>query len=286
MPAKIEATKDPEVCGKHPLVDEGLLVDSTGGLANVVVMLKSKNVPVNPEYEQTASADVVLDNKNCRFEPHVEVVRTPQSLLLKNSDPTAITATSRPLQKCRASTPLLCRRAENLSSISSRPRSGSAREVGCNIHPWMGAWLVCSQKDPYVARSLTATGKSTIKDLPAGQELEFALWQEKVGLPEKNGDVQRWQGSTAKGRSSSSTLEAGRKPDLGDIKVSASDLQEIGFWLKLALVWDTATRRQPGTCIAQAAAQSRAERKSRHLWYKTLLSSEFAYQHWRSKNGP
>ncbi len=36
------------------------------------------------------------------------------------------------------------------------------------------------RKDPYAAVS-DATGKFTIKDLPAGKELEFRLWQEKSG---------------------------------------------------------------------------------------------------------
>ena len=32
--AKIDVTKDAEVCGKHPLVDESLVVDAGGGVAN------------------------------------------------------------------------------------------------------------------------------------------------------------------------------------------------------------------------------------------------------------
>ena len=35
-PAAISVTKDVEVCGQHHLMDESLLVDSKGGLANAV----------------------------------------------------------------------------------------------------------------------------------------------------------------------------------------------------------------------------------------------------------
>ena len=80
-----------------PLKTENLLVSPDGGLANAVIMLRTKNVKVNPEYEKTAKDEVVLDNKNCRFEPHVQVVRLSQTLLLKNSDPTGHNSNIAPL---------------------------------------------------------------------------------------------------------------------------------------------------------------------------------------------
>ena len=43
----------------------------------------------------------------------------------------------------------------------------------------MGAYLIV-RKDPYAAVS-DKDGTFTIKDLPAGKELEFVLWQEKPG---------------------------------------------------------------------------------------------------------
>ena len=64
-------------------------------------------------------------------------------------------------------------------------------KVGCNIHPWMGAYIV-ARKDPYAAVS-DKDGKFEIKDLPAGKELEFRLWQENVRLPEER-HVQGGQG--------------------------------------------------------------------------------------------
>jgi hypothetical protein len=36
-PKPLEVTKDKEVCGQHPIVDEELLVSSGGGLQNAVV---------------------------------------------------------------------------------------------------------------------------------------------------------------------------------------------------------------------------------------------------------
>ena len=89
-PAAIDVTKDPEYCGNKGLVNEELVVDrKTGALANVMLWVRKKDVPVHPDYEKTASDTVVLDNEGCRFQPHVQGIRVGQTLQLKNSDPVA-----------------------------------------------------------------------------------------------------------------------------------------------------------------------------------------------------
>ena len=86
-PAEITADKDVEVCGKHKLVNEELVVSDDKGIANVVLFVRSKDVTVHPDLEDGSKADpVVLDNKDCRFEPHVGFVQTGQTLTIKNSD--------------------------------------------------------------------------------------------------------------------------------------------------------------------------------------------------------
>jgi hypothetical protein len=87
-------------------------------------------------------------------------------------------------------------------------------QVGCNIHPWMGAWLVV-RKDPYAAIT-DADGKFTIKDLPAGKELEFGLWQESSGYL-KNA---AYKGGKADARGRFKIKIKPGSNDLGDIKVS------------------------------------------------------------------
>src|SRR3954470_24289450 len=65
-PPKIAVTKDQEVCGKHPLVDEALVVNADNkGIQNVVVFLADTAKPkIHPDYEKDAKADVNLDNEN------------------------------------------------------------------------------------------------------------------------------------------------------------------------------------------------------------------------------
>ena len=85
---RLKIDKDLEVCGKHDLEDEGLVVGPSGGIANVVVWLRSK-VKVSPKFDATKADKVILDNKNCHFVPHVVGLRTGQTLVIKNDDPVA-----------------------------------------------------------------------------------------------------------------------------------------------------------------------------------------------------
>jgi hypothetical protein len=210
----IEATKDQEVCSKHVIPNEQLVVDKDGGIANVVVMLKTKNPEVAPSYADAAKDKVVVDNKGCRFEPHIALVLTSQQLELHNSDPIGHNSKIDPLSNPGIN-PILPAGGDPIMHKFSA-EEGLPIKIGCNIHPWMGGYLVV-RKDPYAAVSDT-NGKFTIKDLPAGKELEFALWQEDSGYL-KNATGKGVKADT-RGR-----VKIKIKPgenDLGDIKVSPS----------------------------------------------------------------
>ncbi len=211
---EIVPTKDQQVCGKEKLYDEGLLFDKSGGIANAVIMLKTKNVPVAPEYAKTASDKVEMDNKNCRFEPHIAILRTSQTLELKNTDPVSHNTKIDPLVNPGIN-PILAAGGEPITQ-KFNSEEGLPVKVGCNIHPWMSGYIIV-RKDPYAAVS-DKDGNFEIKDLPVGKELEFVLWQEKSGYL-KNASFKGGKTDT-RGR-----FKYKIKPgdnDLGDIKVSAS----------------------------------------------------------------
>lgn len=208
----IDTSKDP-AC-KMKLETENLIVGKDGGLANAVIMLRTKNAKVHPDFAASDAAELVLDNKNCRFEPHVQVVRLSQKLLLKNSDPTGHNSNLAPLLNT-AINPVLAAGGDPVPYQFTTEEAVPVK-VGCNIHPWMGAWIV-ARKDPYAAVT-DKDGNFTIKDLPAGKELEFRLWQESAGYL-KNA---AFKGGKADARG---TFKLKIKPgdnDLGDIKVSGS----------------------------------------------------------------
>src|SRR5438552_7585082 len=81
-------TKDPEICDpeSHKKVDlERLIVGPQGGVANTVVFLKnvSKGKPM-----QVPENRWHLDQKHCRYEPHILLVPAKTALQMKSSDAT------------------------------------------------------------------------------------------------------------------------------------------------------------------------------------------------------
>jgi hypothetical protein len=216
--ATITPNKDLEVCGKHPLYDESLVVGSDGGVANVFIWNRTKDVKVAPEYAATAKDKAVLDNHNCRFQPHALAMRTSQPLEVKNSDPmghnTNLALLVNPPQN--GIIPAGSDHDLDLSLPENIPAT-----VTCNIHPWMRAYLLV-RPDPYFAVS-DKDGKFEIKDLPAGSELEFQVWQEKAGNVDKvsiGGKDAKWKRGRFK-----YTIKPGAN-DLGDIKLDPAQFNK------------------------------------------------------------
>ena len=213
-PAKIKVDKDVAVCAKHPLVDESIVVGKDGELANVFIYSREKDLAVHPEYKETAEANVEMDNKFCRYSPHCAVLRTSQTLVLKNTDAVAHNVKGDPFKN--GSFNIL------IPPNGEVPKKFTATEtlpatVGCNIHPWMSGFVLI-REDPYMAVS-GEDGTFEIKNVPVG-EVEFQLWQEKAGYL----DGVTVQGKPAKkGR-----VKINVKPgvlDLGDIVVDAKLLK-------------------------------------------------------------
>jgi len=176
-PEPIVPDKDKEVCGLQKLFKEEIEVGSKGGLKDALVYLyKPNDVAVAPEYEATAKADVVVDNKGCRFQPHVSILRVGQTLVIKNSDPVAHNTKGVALKNPEFNEMIAV--GSEIRKTLDQPENLPVT-IGCNIHPWMGG-RVLVRPNPYAAVT-DADGNFTIKDLPAGQELEFQLWQEKAG---------------------------------------------------------------------------------------------------------
>ena len=174
--AAITADKDVEVCGKHKLMSEELAVGADRGVANVVVFVRDKGVKVHPDAAAEAkAAKAVLDNKDCRFAPHVVVVQTGQPLIIKNSDTVGHNSNVATI-KNPPSNSLIPAGGE--SSIPFASEEAIPAQVTCNIHPWMKAWVVV-RPNPYAAVS-AADGSFEIKNVPAG-EVELQLWHEKAG---------------------------------------------------------------------------------------------------------
>jgi plastocyanin len=209
----LKADKDVEVCGKHKLVNEELVVGADKGIANVVVFVRDKAVKVNPELAAAAAKQKVeLDNASCRFEPHVVFVQTGQELVIKNSDTVGHNSNVATVKNPPSNSLIP---AGGSSPLKFSAEEAIPAQVTCNIHPWMKAWVLV-RPNPYAAVS-KADGTFEIKGVPAG-ELELQFWHEKAGyLAEMTigGKAEK----VSKGRMKVNVPAAGK--DMGDIVLDA-----------------------------------------------------------------
>ncbi len=204
--------KDGQVCDVMPIPDQSLVVDAQSkGIANIVVYAR-KVSRIHESAKEAAAAEVVFDQKNCVFLTHIMAVQAGQPVKIKNSDPIGHNTNVSPRGDAPIN-PLLPGGADTTYQFTRAQTEPVA--VTCNIHPWMKAYIM-PRKDPYCAVT-DREGRFEIANLPAGEKIEFQVWQEKAGpLEAKSG----W----SKGRFTETILADDAK-DLGTIAVPAAKFQ-------------------------------------------------------------
>ena len=165
-PVQIDMNQDPACTLGPSNYTEQYVVGKDGGFANVFVYLKDG---LGNKVYAAPSQPVDIDQKGCRYIPHVVGVMVGQALRFTNSDPTMHNVHMVPTV------------AGNQAVDISQPPAGSQnlgqdertfREpelmmpVRCNNHPWMQAF-VNVVANPFFAVSDTS-GHYTIKGVPPG----------------------------------------------------------------------------------------------------------------------
>jgi plastocyanin len=204
-PKKIDEGQDPYCAGAPGEKTTEDVVVSNGKLANVFVYVKSGGAV--DKYSFTAPAtDVVLDQKGCRYHPHVIGLESGQNLKVVNSDQTTHNVHPSPSKNPewnQSQAP----GAPPIEKKFNKPET--LIPVKCNQHPWMKAYIGVLAH-PFYAVSSEADGSYTIKGLPPG-EYTIVAWHEK--FPEQTQKVTvaaketkaldfTFSGSTARGPSS------------------------------------------------------------------------------------
>jgi len=167
---KLPYTKDPAVCdpdAKKTRDLERLLIGPDHGVANSVVYLKDitrgKAMDL-PEVRRT------LDQKTCRYVPHISLVPLDAEMQMMSSDPVLHT-----LQMFGAASYNLPFPFQNRFIARSMHKTGVV-EVKCNAgHVWMNAEILVVQH-PYYAVT-NEQGQYQLTGVPAG-EYEIEVWHE------------------------------------------------------------------------------------------------------------
>ena len=161
-------------------------------------------------YLAHATDSVVLDNKNCRFEPHVVPLWTTQTLVIKNSDPVGHNTNGSTFANTAFN--VIIPSGGQIEQKLAQPERLPAK-AACSIHPWMTSWLVV-QDNPYIGVS-DKDGVLELKNLPQG-EWTIQFWQEAAGYVQDvkvNGKATEWK----RGRVDVK-IENGKATDLGSVQ--------------------------------------------------------------------
>ena len=167
-------TKDKRVCGK--IRKEPLVVVGDGGAVKDSVVFLKDVATGKPWPKMSGGERPVLDQKSCRFEPHVQVARRGK-IDIVNSDP-VLHNTHGYYGKRTAFNVALPLQGGKVTKILRSP--GEVR-IDCDAHGWMLAWIYVVD-NPYFAQT-GDDGAFSIADVPAG-EYTLAVWQEELGLTE------------------------------------------------------------------------------------------------------
>jgi len=162
--------KDPEVCdpqGEKRRDLERLIVGSNNGVANTVVYLsnitrgKAMDLPVARQF---------LNQKSCRYEPHILLVPMQGNLQVKSSDATLHTVHMSGASDYNLPFPF---KGQVIQRTMNREGLVNLR---CNAgHVWMNAEMMVVSH-PYYAVT-DADGNYTLTDVPPG-EYQIVAWHE------------------------------------------------------------------------------------------------------------
>lgn len=166
-PLEIDKAKS-EGCGTVDTQDQSLIISKEGGIANVVV-----TVEVAGKEVKAAEKPVLLDQKTCRFEPHIMIVPVGTTVEFRNSDAVSHNVHTYP-QKAEQLNKMVPVGGAETQKFDKEDRV----EIKCDIHPWMNSYLVVANTNFYAVTG--ADGSFKIEGLPAGEH-KAKIWHEKLG---------------------------------------------------------------------------------------------------------
>lgn len=148
--------------------DMSLRISKDRGLAGAVVTVKVAGQKV-----ELPKDPYLLDQKGCRFTPHVLVVPKGGKVAFLNSDETShnvhlISVLNDPLNQ----TVLAGKRLERTFD------EAEAIKVTCDMHTWMKSWVVVTDATSWAVTD--EEGRFSLVGLPAGEH-EVTVWHETLG---------------------------------------------------------------------------------------------------------
>ncbi|MFT4540146.1 MAG: plastocyanin [Planctomycetota bacterium] len=166
-------------CAEGVAVDDqdlSLMIDESGGVANAVISIKIEGrkpkIPTKP---------AVIDQKGCRFLPHLTVLPAGGTVEFKNSDKAVHNIHTYPFKNGQINRAVL-----GDTSLTQKYKYAEAIKIGCDMHTWMSCYVYVT--DASVWAVTAKDGSFTLPELPAG-EYKLKIWHEKLGKSEATATI-------------------------------------------------------------------------------------------------
>ena len=166
---RLKVNKNNEVCGEYQNVEELLVNPANKGIKWAVVNVKGQVSGDFVHQEKT------LDQKGCRFQPHVLAVMAGDSVNVLNSDGVlhnihTFSVNNPPFNEAQPKF-----KKKITKTFSSAPEQ---IRIKCDVHGWMAGWVVVVQ-NPYYGVT-NENGEFRIENVPVGRQL-LEAWHETLG---------------------------------------------------------------------------------------------------------
>src|SRR5688572_12329751 len=167
----VKVSKDQDYCGEV-LPNETYIIDSNGGLKNVVVFIESGSSSGSPEPKLN-----VLENNGCRYSPRIMAMQKGERLRVRNNDPKLHIPHSYLNERTVFNLSLPFRGTS--IEASQKIRQSGILKVVCDTHAWMLAHIHVFDH-PYFAVT-DDRGMFSIANIPAGT-YTLTAWHEDAGI--------------------------------------------------------------------------------------------------------
>jgi hypothetical protein len=167
--------KDEKICGPTVLLSK-LATGRNGGVRNAVVYIQK--IAGGKPFD--SGKMYLLNQKDCRYTPHVMVLPFGSPLEIVNSDPVLHNVHISELGLSRIS---IVNIAQPIKGQKTMIQASQIRKPGCFVatcdagHPWMNAYIMVAEHPYYAVTDVD--GNYLIDDVPPG-EYQLVMWHEGV----------------------------------------------------------------------------------------------------------